>query len=348
MEPGWSEILDRINARAAVGARWHEPTGARIVDRDDNADAVEVCIRTLEQATALGHIARYTFGSPDYTVDLLAQRAEGPDDALLNDVNEAGRNLYDYMLRFNDELSGLRTGALIRFFLSAELGTVHWYEVTDAQHLIAVSFAPSAESSRTVPADRIAIDQEVTRLANRLRRSLSQQPVDYGGWLAAESKPDDPPPPVAATGTGTGRVDPHVAGRLAPVAARCAEALDLSALHYAAVYHRDEQVAAADILGHPGLHRFDFGTNPEFRRAGYGRLGPRLGEYARDLTAMLYRVSGRRITYFVLDVARGAVFFHRLRPRTHLVAVTLDQDRVVEAEREVLALAGRLADQWTT
>jgi hypothetical protein len=326
----------------------HGPTGARVIDRDDNAESVSLTAGVLAKADGLGHIGQYTFGIPDFTVDVLddldAAAATGTE-RLLAQTTALGRDLYDYMIRFNSELTPARTGHLIRFFLSAGRGAVHWDEIAEGQHLVGVSLpAVTGRDDASVFAAERANDRAVAELANELRRRLSQRPLDYGGWLAlAETAESVSAPPAPAAAESDDPVAPSVGPGPAEMAALCSAALDHHDLHYVAIYDNGEAVASGDVLHHAALRRFAAGTTVEERRRFYAGFGSRIRDYAKDLAPTVFPVVGRHVNYFVLDVERGAVYYHRVRPGTYVFAVTLDQDRVATAESKVADLARRLS-----
>ena len=72
-------------------------------------------------------------------------------------------------------------------------------------------------------------------------------------------------------------------------------------------------------------------------------LGHDLDDYSRQLDVKVFDLLAGQLSYLVLDLERGAVYYHSLGTRIYLVAVTLDQDRVSHAESKVRALAERLA-----
>jgi hypothetical protein len=349
MSTSWNNAVGQIASNAVAGGQLDDKSGARVVDRHDSADAIASCVDTLRRAAALAHIGHYTFGNPDFTVDTLAEHSAelglDPDrtDWLLSQANTLGRNLYDYMCRFDAELAAAHTGTLIRFFLSANGGAVHWNEITEAQHLIALSLHAGDKTADAQLGVQRADDQAVSELANKLRDSLSQLPRDYGGWLAEGATIDQPPEPATGASAESVTVPSFLVGDPSVAADVCRDALDIQDMHYVALYSGGELVAAADILHHPRLDRFAFGVTPGMRRHFYRRFGSRLGDYARDLAATVFSVVGRNVNYLVLDVERGAVYYRRVRPGTYLVAVTLDQDQVSSSELKVADLAARLA-----
>jgi hypothetical protein len=340
MSTGRGEALDRLARRAVAGAGHDERTGARVVDHGDSVEDIALCLRTLRQAPAVHYLAQYTFSDPDYTVDTLATGAPGRSERLLSSVNAFGCDLFDYMVRLGKALAAARTGGLIRCFLVADRTAVHWNEITEVQHLVALSFCDPAIPPTARPAVYRDDDRAVAELANALRGRLSQHPRDYGGWLAGSSVL-----PIQRRGTPTapseGTAEPAVRGSDLP-AALCRDALTAANLHYAAVFTRGEPVAAADVLHHPKLRRFASGTVPAQRRQFYDEFGTLLGGFARDLSATIFPVTRGPASYLVLDVERGAVYYHWVRPDTYVIAVTLDQTKVATAELDVAELAKQL------
>ncbi|MEU8238104.1 hypothetical protein AB0C07_07665 [Actinoplanes missouriensis] len=336
------EAVSPMSAPPAAGVRHDDRTGARIVDRTDNAVAVEFCVDALDQAPSVRVVGSYTLGKSDFTVDTLETAATGSDPAL-EDVEGVGSDLYDSMVRLNARLTDARTGALIRVFISAGRSALHWDEVSESQHLVALTLVSPAESPAVTFETQRDSDRAVSGLANRLRKQLRQQPRDYGGWLASRrSTAGAGKPPSAAPGDAAAPVIPHVLNEGSSLAALCREWLDLADIHYASVFVGGEQIAVADILHHRGLRHFDSGTTPYERRRFYAALGHELDDYSTQLDRKVHDLLDGELAYLVLDVERGAVYYHALGDRVYLVAVTLDQDRVAEAEVRVRALARRL------
>lgn len=335
----WDAVRQMASRTSAV-ARRDDRSGARIVDHSDNDDAVALCAEVFDQAPTVRCVGRYTLGKTDFTVDTLERAGAAPGPPL-EDVDSLSRELYDYMVRLNARLTGARTGALIRFFLSAGHGALHWNEISESQHLVALSITDATGEPAQAFAGQREDDRAVSALANRLRRQLRQLPRDYGGWLAEERDAAGRREPDRLA-DATAPVTPFVQNEGSSLATLCRDWLDPDDLHYASVFVDGEQIAVADILHHRGLRHFSSGTTPYERRRFYAELGHDLDDYSKQLDLKVYDLFGGELRYLVLDVERGAVFFHAMGERAYLVAVTLDQDRVATSESKVRELAEHL------
>lgn len=339
---GRPDIGRRILRQDRAGQARHLTGGLRLVGADN--EVVPLVARAFKTETGIRHAGQYTYTVPDFTVDSLelwATESDRPPDSydqLLSPIELLGRNLSDCLTRLDGELADARTGRLVRIFIVAERGAVHCNEVTIGRHLVVVSLPAEAAELTLVPAREA--DSEVADLTNRLRDVLKQKPFDYGGWLGyADRDAVAPDPECGLTGRS---VEPFVEDRDADAARACLAQVACQDLHYAAVYSDGERIAAADVMHHRDLERYLYNNTVDDRRRFYAALGLRISDYVRELAAPARQVIGRSVRHLVLDVERGAVYFHRIRPRAYVVGVTLDQSQVAAAEQKVVAIAREL------
>jgi hypothetical protein len=308
------------------------PSGVRVWG-PDNA-AVDLVAGVVGKTPEIGYVSQFTYAAANFTVDTLSDD-DGPREKAITLLT---RVLADHMVRLDAELSDAQTGRLIRIFLVADGGAAHCTEVANGRHLAAVTLLePDEPGDAPLDAARRA-DNVIADLTNQLRRQMSQRPLDYGGWLAQAEIGDRPAPADCAPGSVP--VAPRVDARDDRVAEICLSHVDCRQLHYAAVYRQSEEIASVDVLHHPALERFNYSDDSvDERRRFYAHFGRRIGRYLNDLTISAEPAIGPSVRHIVLDVERGAVFFHRLDASTYVVGVSLDQDEVATAELQIAALA---------
>ena len=126
----------------------------------------------------------------------------------------------------------------------------------------------------------------------------------------------------------------HHGTEIGPVPAACRAALDVAHLHYVGWVKNRDVVYAADVLDAPALHRFfpDIAITPAVRREFYGRLARLLSRMFPELTGWIEPVAGDPLHRLVLDVEEGAVYYYRQEPGQFLIGVTLNQERVHQAD----------------
>jgi hypothetical protein len=329
------DIRRRLHTHRAFETR-HLPNGIRV--GGTNAAAIGVVADFLAATPDIRYASRYTYAVADLTVDTL-ESFTGPPIS----EEAAARltlSLADNMSRLDVELARARTGRLIRIFLVAGRGSAHCTEVSAGRHLAAVALFDGDEQGR-LPLDRARrADSAAAALTNELRQVLHQRPFDYGGWLA-QAEMDPAGTEVNCEFDGR-TIEPHVTAADPAVARACLQHIDCRKLHYAAVYRRGEVVAAADVMHHPELDEYLYGQAVEQRRRIYADLGARINSYSNDLTMTAGNVIGYPIRHLVLDVERGAIYFHWLDHSTYIMGVTLDQDQVATSELEIAGLAANL------
>jgi hypothetical protein len=111
-------------------------------------------------------------------------------------------------------------------------------------------------------------------------------------------------------------------------------------LHYIALV-RGGRISAADLLDHGDLNEFFVGPGRAARRDAFEKVGIEFLSLSDLLDGLLRSVLNRRLTRTVLDVEKGALYFHRLGRDEVLLGVTLDQRRVAEADRRFQLLVNR-------
>ncbi|MGK5530283.1 hypothetical protein [Streptomyces sp. URMC 129] len=247
-----------------------------------------------------------------------------------------GRQLYHLLTALEPELTALRSGPLIRTVLRSPAGAVFFYLVDTGVYLYGTTAHP----------DHIdAVDRRLAAAVNGIRELVHLQRLNYGSFLTS-GRPSTGRLPTPPYGTAVlpsrepdGERDP---GEDTATELLLRASLAPDGLHYVA-YYRDNRLAARqDILDHPALTPF-FAlatTGRDSRRAQYHTIGHLLPSVVRRLNSTLSAVAGGHLLRLVLDVEQGAISYHALPDKRFLVGVTLDQERVEDAD-VALARLGR-------
>ncbi|WP_055751913.1 hypothetical protein [Frankia sp. AvcI1] len=104
---------------------------------------------------------------------------------------------------------------------------------------------------------------------------------------------------------------------------------------------REGRVSAADVLDHSDLNEFFVGPGRTARRDAIEQVGAEFLVLSDLLDGLLRSVLNRRLTRTVLDVEKGALYFHRISRDEVLLGVTVDQRRVADADRRFQLLVHR-------
>ncbi|MGW0432961.1 hypothetical protein ACWDV4_10510 [Micromonospora sp. NPDC003197] len=313
--------------------------------------AFDLCRQSLGDSRDLVHLAQYTAGVCDFTVDRVDGSDDGgPAERTLDGYRSAGRNLVHDMADLDEELQQVQSGDLIRLVVHADQAALFSFSVLRNRFLVGLAHPPppGAEPGLAprVPAIRAA-DIEVSALVNRLRAVVSQRPTDYGGWLwlserdsidpatlaAPNGSPDTPPTQVR---------DPDLPEDDEDVQRRielCRDALDVQDLHFVAVCRYGTVSFSVDVLGDDRLSPFFGSITVAQRRRFYRDFGARVESRVRALLRSVYPAVGRRLARAVFDVEQGALYCYPIRPGEFLLGVTLDQNRVGPADDKAARLA---------
>ncbi|GAB3139399.1 hypothetical protein GCM10027290_08520 [Micromonospora sonneratiae] len=321
--------------------------------------AFEMCRQDLRDGRRLTHLAQYTGGVCDFTLDLTGDPTGDPASYRpLETYQDAGRNIAHDMADLDEELQPVQSGDLIRLVLQADQATIFSFSVLRNRFLVGLVPTPPADSGRSlapqVPVVRAA-DVAISELANRLRGSVSQRPTDYGGWLwlgerylaegytshlvhqSLPSQPEEPvqsPPEEPAQSPSAGP-DDDVQRQLE----RCRRALDVEDLHFVAICRHGTVSLSVDLLDDDRLSPFFGAITVEQRRRFYHGFGTRVEARLRALLRSVYPAIGRRLSRAVFDVEQGALYCYPLGPGEYLLGVTLDQNRVGLADDKAARLA---------
>jgi hypothetical protein len=293
------------------------------------------CRSAVRPGGELPYLGHYSAQNCNFALDLFdqleaADRLPMPAELLRRAIRDIGDELTYRLADFDARLAAAQSGALIRTVYQARDGAVYCNSVVPGEYLVAVSLGAPAEPD--VPlSERDAVrhaDQAVAELATGLRSDLSRSDQNPGGWGMRVR--------TGLTVAGDARVNPviHTCLEISPVTTACRKALTITDLHYVGWVRNRDLVYAADLLEEPALRRFfpDVAVTPAVRREFYGRLARRLSLSYPELTGMIEPVVGDPLYRLVLDVEEGAVYCYRQAPGQFLIGVTLDQDRVSQAD----------------
>ncbi|WP_261565983.1 hypothetical protein [Frankia gtarii] len=104
---------------------------------------------------------------------------------------------------------------------------------------------------------------------------------------------------------------------------------------------RAGRMSVADVLDHSDLNEFFVGLGRSARRDAFEKVGIEFLALSDLLDGHLRSVLNRRLSRTVLDVEKGALYFHRLGRDEVLLGVTLDQRRVADADQRFQQLVHR-------
>ncbi|MDG4797559.1 hypothetical protein [Micromonospora sp. WMMD1082] len=304
-----------------------------------------LCRELLLRGTGIFHIAHYTGGVLDFSLDLLghASAPAAVDDAEPAQRREAYRRVGAQLVYRAADLSRrvweLQCGGLVRLAVQTRADLVFCNTVTGGEHVVGFGSLPSTSTDAVADPSRSSeIDRAAAQLASALRQLVRLPSQNPGGWLTAGGAPvSAPTADLAAHVVGP----PEASGLLAT-------ALRPAGLHYLSHHRAGEQTAAADILRHPDLEVFfNRGVTVAGRRARYERLAGDLSLLSLQVSRDLRRTVAGQVERMVLDLEIGAVFYYLLAPEEYLFGVALDQDWVTQADLDMSALGRQLTGSET-
>ncbi|MEU6025116.1 hypothetical protein [Micromonospora sp. NPDC047134] len=298
-----------------------------------------LCRQLLLDNPSVYHLAHYTGGVLDFSLDLLAHDSAPPGRGHtdLTQRREAYRRVGAQLVYRAAELSRrvwhLQCGGLVRLAAQTRLDYVFCNTTTGGEHV--VGFASTAPAAGPVvdPATASQADQGAARLATDLRGLVRQPSQNPGGWQTETYVPP----------SSDGDIRPYLT-EVGDSEAVLLQALRPSGLHYLSHHRLGEQVGAVDILGHPDLEQyFNRGATVADRRTGYKRLARDLSLLALQVSRDLRRAITGEVERLVLDLEIGAVYYYLLAPDEYLFGVCLDQDWVSHADQAMWRVGRQLA-----
>ncbi|GAB1639729.1 hypothetical protein [Krasilnikovia sp. MM14-A1259] len=233
------------------------------------------------------------------------------------DYDTIGCNVVAALTRVNDLLAPVGTGALIRTVVHGSRGALICASIVEGEQVVAVAPDPTSRQSLRDEPTRLA-DMAVAAMVTEIRDSFGQRPQAPGGYGR-----DEVPDPFAWTPPDAGSA----------LESRIRAVLDPVELQYVAVLYDGSMELVRDVFDEPAAEvYFRAGYTPAVRRDFYARFLPTLERHAQEIGGIVNPAVGRGLRRLVLDVQRGAIYYYRVDPRTYLVGVTLNQDRVPHAD----------------
>ncbi|GAA0406734.1 hypothetical protein [Micromonospora gifhornensis] len=298
-----------------------------------------LCRQLLLDDPAVYHIAHYTGGVLDFSLDLLAHISApaGRPDTDPTQRREAYRRVGAQLVYRAAELSRrvwhLQCGGLVRLAAQTRVDYVFCNTTVGGEHVVGFARTAPATDSVVDPAAASQIDQRAAKLATDLRGLVRQPSQNPGGWQTEAYDPSSSDGDITSHLTEVGDSEAILTRALRP-----------SGLHYLSHHRLGEQVTAVDILAHPDLEQFfNRGATVVDRRIGYQRLARDLSLLALQVSRDLRRAITGEVERLVLDLEIGAVYYYLLAPDEYLFGVCLDQDWVSHADQAIWKVGGELS-----
>ncbi|MEV6816005.1 hypothetical protein [Micromonospora sp. NPDC051296] len=302
----------------------------------------DLCRRLLLGGHGVYHLAHYTGGVLDFSLDLLTHESApvGQPDTDPPQRREAYRRVGAQLVYRAAELSRrvwhLQCGALVRMAVQTRTDLVFCNTTVGGEHVVGFGTIPPTVHGVINPAQASEMDRGAAQLATDLRQLVRQPSQNPGGWLTVEYRQT---PRVAGDD-----IETYVTGSSDP-AGILTSALRPSGLHYLSHHRQGEVVAAVDILRHPDLELFfNRGATVTDRRTGYERLARDLSLLALQVSRDLRRAVASEVERLVLDLEIGAIYYYLLAPDDYLFGVCLDQDWVSHADQAMWTVGNELAE----
>ncbi|KDA42782.1 hypothetical protein [Frankia sp. BMG5.23] len=333
----------------------------------DEYNGIRQKFRGTVAVTGAQYLEYYVHGLPTVSADLLHHprladcfRGSRTVERARRDYEIIGRQLNHRMTELNTSLAALANGRLIRTVFAAQDRAVLYFDVDEGQYIVGVSLGADAIESA---------DLTLSRTATEIRAARGVGDPNYGGYhrgdgtflpspTRADGSPDTgshpfvslprPSAPVFANPWASlikRRWSPAGDSREEEFQAQAVSVLKPGDLQYMALV-RGGTVSAADLMDHDDLNEFFVGLSREARREGLVKVAAKFLALSDLLDGLLRSVLNRRLTRTVLDVEKGALYFHRLSRDEFLMGVTLDQRRVSEADRRFQLLVRRLTASY--
>ncbi|MEV8319851.1 hypothetical protein AB0Q95_37405 [Streptomyces sp. NPDC059900] len=317
----------------------------------ESQTVIDLCGRAVGPRApgCLQYVAHYVKGVFNFSADLLDDPGLDaffpPEDSRrLRRAFYArmGRQLNYVVNRLDESLTPVESGRLIRTVWDLRDGALYHYFIRPGECLVGVALGSDAVHRA---------DLAMAGLANAIQASLHRPALDTGGFLYTASHQEqlqreqqeeqerrraadaDGPP----AGRHTHVPQPLTRGQQ-ELLSLCAAAVDVHDLHYVAYFRAGDHHFAADVLDHEGLNPYFAWVTRDKRREHYEHIGHRLHFITGRLDHTLVPVTGSRLSRTVLDVEEGAVYYYAVGGGTYLLGVTLDQNRVSQADQRMARL----------
>ncbi|GIJ80429.1 hypothetical protein SAMN05443287_10458 [Micromonospora phaseoli] len=307
----------------------------------------KLCRELLLGGTGIYHIAHYTGGVLDFSLDLLGHPSapvaiDGAEPAQRRETHRlVGAQLVYRAADLSRRVWELQCGGLVRLAVQTRADLVFCNTVIGGEHVVGFGSLPASTTDAVADPSRAGeIDRAAAQLATALRQLVRLPSQNPGGWqTAGDAQVPVSPSTVDFMAYVVG--SPEVGGLLTT-------ALRPAGLHYLSHHRAGEQTAAADILRHPDLEPFfSRGVTVAGRRTRYERLAGDLSLLSLQVSRDLRRTVAGQVERLVLDLEIGAVFYYLLAPEEYLFGVALDQDWVTQADLDMSAVGRQLTGSDT-
>lgn len=286
--------------------------------------------RLAVSRAAIHHLAQYSFGTFDFSIDVLDQvddpvvlGAQSGPGRCRDEVGYLGRQLHYMMRALGESLAKCDSGRIIRAVFDFGTGSLFFYEIRPGEYLVGLTLTASV-----VP----AADAALATATTAIRGALGLPDQSPGGFSPAPGEPNGPAPvepgriAVARAPAASGADDVFLRLSVGEVAGR--------ALDYVARFDSGTWASSADVFDDASVAGFFTTISRRRRRAVYQEIGAQFQTLGGSIDRALHGVVGRRVRRTVTDVEQGALYFERRDAGELLVGVTLAQARVrVSLER---------------
>lgn len=316
----------------------HEPEAPPVEPREEQAahldeayaDAQQLCRDAVRKNASLAHVAHYSQGVFDFSVDTLGENAR------LEVLRQLGRRIGFTVDDLDRRLQEPRTGSLIRTVVHTESGAVLCESVVPRENVVGICRTRRRENEPlSKAADVRAADQAMSDLVRQLRARVSLLSQNHGGWETADE--------VEALTSVEPQAEPQVVRHADvpdEIVAACRAKVRPEDLQYVGYCSRGALLLEMDHLGHPSLAPFFTQITVAARRAFYRGFAVQLATVAQHFNRLVASATPRgRLLRLVLDVEQGAIYYYRLTTDSYLVGVTITQSRVSGADDRMADLA---------
>ncbi|EFC80101.1 hypothetical protein [Parafrankia sp. EUN1f] len=296
-----------------------------------------LCLRELDPEI-LQHVSYYTEGVLGLSFDVLEQadlpatsRRSAGTGRRRRDLESFGRQINRAVEELNRVLEPLDTGVLIRVVFDAGIGGLIYNRVNTRQYLIGAALHPEGLA---------AADVTMSKLATRCRSLLGLPGQNPGG---IDSDTQGPPsgshitPPLVGLSPDADPEDIRFSelGR---------HAVRPDDLHYAARCKDNGVNVVVDVFDAPALGSFFLTVGVKRHRDLYETICRDLSTLTANFARAARAALGTPLRTSVVDVEAGALYVHDVGAGEYLLGVTLDQQRVSDAERRFRDLVTRFLD----
>lgn len=297
---------------------------------------IQACEEALLDTSALRYLGHFTNGVFDFAVEV------NEPASWTGDLDRVGRLMCHSVEEFDEVCAPLDCGPLIRVVLHGSEGALLHVVKVGGQSVLGRSGPGEPQAKQA--------DRRIFQILEAAAERIGAGSLNWGGFRDHSTLRG-----LGHYGPGTDALDRSIPvtktrNRQAPAPGGTVEqaledSLSLRHLHFAGVYDQGTMIATADILDDPGLLSYFQRVSPDSRRANYEKVARQVWMQTGAVLNRMLRQAGAGPMYrLVLDVARGAIYVAQLGGGRYLLAVTLDQRLVEDADDRFSALLTQLLD----